>query len=520
MPKGVLKFSLLHQGPQWPGPLAALGLGLLIVTGLFWTEIADAVAIWTNSAAHRFSFLIPPISLYILWLRRQEVAAMAPAPFLRGVWLAVPLCLLWVLADVAHVAAGKHLAIMGFIQVLLVTALGPGVYRALLFPFLYLWLMVPAGDFLIPALMEVTTDLTVWGVELFGIDVRREGFVIRVPYGAYQIIAACAAFDFLIGSLAISLFYGQLLYRGWRKRLLCIAVALAGAVLANNIRTVSIIVMMEWTEGRSDLASQHLTYGWYLFAFSMFFLMALGWFFRDKAETEPPALTGLPEGNLNFGGGRALCAVLLVALVAGAGKAYAASLVSDAGSPAVLAVCAPSQTGSWAVGGNESDWRPRLAGADGELFETFASGDRQVDLYVGYLWRQRQGAEVAGWGIRRADGKTWFPVETTSAAILLDGERQQIEAYRLRAKGKRRRLVWQFYWVDDTFTGSPIVAKLLSLKSALLGGEPRAAYLAISSEEVAGRTEAAESLKSFLDGGASIKTILEAVKARSDSCAA
>lgn len=517
VPENALKFGLFRQDLGWPGTLAALSLGLLVITGLFWSDIVSVVSIWTNSSAHRFSFLVLPIGLYLVWIRRRDVTFISPEPFLAGIWLAAPLCLFWMLAEVAHISVGRHLAVMGFIQVVLLTTLGIRVYKALLFPFFYLWLMVPVGDFLVPALMDITTTLTVGGVDLLGIDVRSEGYMIYVPHDQYEIIEACASFDFLIGSLAISLLYGNLLYRSWRKRFICVAVALLAAVVANNVRTISIIAIMEWTKGTSDLVDYHVTYGWFLFLFAMLFLLGVGWIFRDPAEAEPSAPIRGREPKTRFTYAKALLSVVLVALLAGASKTYAAAVTHNDGPPPRFDICIPAQRGSWNVDGNSSDWRPRLTGSDGELLKTFLHADQRVDLYVAYFWRQRQGAEVVRWGKHFADREIWFPLDRASDEIQIDGEPLQIQTSRLRAQA-RRRLVWEIYWVDNTFTGSPMVAKLLTVKAALLGGEQRAGYLAISSEENAHRNGTKQTLQSFLDDGPSLRAMLEEVNPETGSC--
>jgi len=48
------------------------------------------------------------------------------------------------------------------------------------------------------------------------------------------------------------------------------------------------------------------------------------------------------------------------------------------------------------------------------------------------------------------------------------------------ASGDQRRYIWLLYWVDGTFTASPVVAKLLEVKAKLVSGDQRAAVVAIA----------------------------------------
>ena len=101
------------------------------------------------------------------------------------------------------VAEGTHFAVVGMMQALLLTALGWRVYKALLFPLLYLWLLVPTAGFLLPPLQSITTVLAVEGIRLSGIPVFAEGIVVTVPTAVYVIVAGCAGLNFLLASLAM-----------------------------------------------------------------------------------------------------------------------------------------------------------------------------------------------------------------------------------------------------------------------------------------------------------------------------
>ncbi|MDH3452246.1 MAG: exosortase/archaeosortase family protein, partial [Gammaproteobacteria bacterium] len=192
-------------GSAWPVVTVALLVGLVVVVAVFYSAFASAVAVWNQSAAHQFSYLVIPVSMYFVWLRRRRLAQLAPAPDMRMVWLALPCGIAWLTSHVAQIAIGVQFAAVGMVQILLLTLLGRDIYRALLFPFLFLWLLVPFGDSLIAPLMELTSVMTVAGLTLLGLDVHADGTVLIAEGARYLIVEECAALDFIIGNLVISL---------------------------------------------------------------------------------------------------------------------------------------------------------------------------------------------------------------------------------------------------------------------------------------------------------------------------
>ncbi len=74
---------------------------------------------------------------------------------------------------------------------------------------------------------------------------------------------------------------------------------------------------------------------------------------------------------------------------------------------------------------------------------------------------------------------------------------------------KAGRIVWYWYWVDGTFTASPVVAKLHQVKARLLGGSQAAAVIAISTTFSETPADSTTILHDFLGHIESISRFLE-----------
>jgi exosortase len=185
----------------WP-----IGLGLLLLGGIFHREVAAAVQTWLDSTAYNHCFLVIPIAAYLLWDRRFELCGIAARPWRPALLLGVPLALVWLLAERLGIMEGRQLAAIGFVEVLFLAVLGPRLWWAVAGPLLYLYFLVPFGEFLTPQLQDITTVLVSHGLEVLGVPAYIDGYVIEIPQGTFFIAEACAGLRFLIASIAFGHF--------------------------------------------------------------------------------------------------------------------------------------------------------------------------------------------------------------------------------------------------------------------------------------------------------------------------
>ena len=503
---------------HWSFVLATTGFAVAAVIAIYWSSVVAAVTVWSNSDTYSFAFLVAPVSLYIIWNRRQQLAGYRAQPLWAGLLLLVPCGLLWLASEAADLSVGRQLALVGTLQGLLLTTLGWRIYKALLFPFLYLWLLVPAADVFLPSLQLMVTGATVAGLNLLGIPTTSEGILIVADGATYRIVEGCASLDFLLGSLAFSLVYANLLYRRFKRRAAFVAAALAAAVAANLFRTTSVIYLTDVSEGRINLAIDHQLYGWVMFLVTVVVLMAMGLRFREDGEDidadgdakRPRA--DYPERRYAFVATGA-AAVLLASLA----PAYAVYTATAEAVPANLAIGTPPTLAPWRAAAADSDWQAVFPASDLNLSRRYITAGQGVDLFIAYYWRQRPGAELVAWGNRVADGRTWHLFSSVTRQVEVEGRQLAVTETRLLAK-QRRRLVWHWNWIDGRFTASRLTTKLLQTKTRLLTGEQRAAFIALSVEETDGTATARALLESLIAGALSLTPCLEGAGPAPASC--
>ncbi len=502
---------------HWSFVLAITGFAVAAVIAIYWSSVVAAVTVWSNSDTSSFAFFVAPVSLYFIWTRRQQLAGFRVQPLWAGLVVVVPCGLLWLASEAADLSVGRQLALMGILQGLLLTTLGWRIYKALLFPFLYLWLLVPSADVLLPSLQLFVTSATVAGLNLLGIPSTSEGLLIVADGATYRIVEQCASLDFLLGSLAFSLVYANVLYRRFKRRAAFVAAALAAAVAANLFRTTSIIYLTDVSEGRINLAIDHQLYGWVMYLVIVVVLMAVGLRFREDGEGFDAAAAKRPRGDhlewRNAFVATGAAAVLLASL----GPAYAVYTATTEAVPANLAIGTPPALAPWRVAAADSDWRAVFPTSDLNLARRYIMADQGVELFIAYYWRQRPGAELVAWGNSVADRRTWHLLGSVTRQVEVEGRQFAVTETRLLAK-KRRRLVWHWNWIDGRFTSSRVATKLLQIKTRLLTGEQRAAVIAVSVEETDGTAAARALLASLTANALSLTPCLRGAGPAPASC--
>ena len=124
---------------------------------------------------------------------------------------------------------------------LLFAVLGGTVYRRLIAPFLYLYFLVPSGDYLIPTLQDFTGRFAVAGIQLLSIPVYSDGNTIEIPAGTFTVAEACAGLRFLVASIALGVFYATEIYDSWLRRTIFIALCVIVPVIANGLRAFGLL---------------------------------------------------------------------------------------------------------------------------------------------------------------------------------------------------------------------------------------------------------------------------------------
>jgi len=315
------------------GLAICLCLSLLSLGVLFHQEVAAAVQTWLDSTAYNHCFLVIPIAAYLAWDRRDTLRGVTPNPEPLLALVGIPIALVWLLAERLGIMEGRQLAAMSMAELLAFVVLGRRLWWLLAGPLLYLYFLVPFGDFLTPNLQDITTGLVRYGLELLQIPAYITGYTIEIPEGTFYIAEACAGLRFLIASIAFGTLYALLMYRGALRRTVFIAISIVVPIIANGMRAVGIIALGHLLGSAQAAATDHVLYGWLFFSIVILLLIALGLPFREDLDGAARPSVPPPGTNSEDHWRGALLACIPVIFLAAVGPVLAMQL-DRAGPPA------------------------------------------------------------------------------------------------------------------------------------------------------------------------------------------
>jgi exosortase len=273
--------STVRSRLSWPGaiPLWQTCILLALVAWIYTPTLYQLVMQWFKDPNFSHGFFVPLFSGFVLWQERGRLARLVPDASWSGlavIALALGLCVLGLLGAELFLARSSFILLgVG----LVVLFLGWNFFRAMLFPFAVLFLMIP-----IPVLLfnKITFPLQLLASRLasaalpfLGVPVLREGNVINLPSMALEVAEACSGIRSLMSLVTLAIIYGYFAERRVWVRWLLAAASIPIAVLANSVRIIGTGLLVQYWSADKAEGYFHASWGWIIFVVSLFLLYAV-----------------------------------------------------------------------------------------------------------------------------------------------------------------------------------------------------------------------------------------------------
>ena len=276
------------ERPLWWWWAAAL---TVLITFLYKDIFAALVKEWWNDPNVSHGFFVPLLSAYLVWERRETLAALPRKPSWWG--FAVMIGAVGVLV-VGTFGAEFFLSRSSFVFLLaglIILFLGWAHFRVLIFPWAFLFLMIP-----IPTLIlnEITMPLQFLAsklgsslLRLVGVPVLREGNVIQLPSITLEVVEACSGIRSLVSLITLAIIYGYLLEKNKIIRIVLVISAVPIAIAANALRIMGTgLAGSYWSPDKAE-GFFHEFSGWVIFILSLLMLFGVHRLLRLGARSWP-----------------------------------------------------------------------------------------------------------------------------------------------------------------------------------------------------------------------------------------
>ena len=467
--------------PAWRVALPALILTLLVILLLFRETALAMAAIWERSDTYAHGFIVPPITLWLIWRIRSSLAVLVPRYSFLAVLLFAGAGFVWLLGEVAAVNALSQFALVAMLILAVPAVLGWGVARRVAFPLLYLFFAVPFGDFAMPMLMEWTAHFTILGLRVSGIPVHAEGLRFVIPSGSWSVVEACSGVRYLIASVTVGTLFAYLTYRSLARRLVFVLVSFLVPIVANWMRAYMIVMIGHLSGNKLAVGVDHLIYGWAFFGIVILAMFWIGARWReDELEVQPPA-TPLSTAPAVAATSASLAAALATVLVAGLWTC-AQWQIDGRRAPQIGQTAALGAIAGWQVTDpGVHAWQPSFENYAASTLATFAKDGREVGVFLAYYRNQDEQRKLVSSNnaLVRSDDSQWVVVGHGTREVSFNAQDIKVRTALLRGHPPARMIVWQWYWVNGRWTASDAMAKAYLALSRLTGNGDDSALIVL-----------------------------------------
>lgn len=247
--------------------LQVLTIGCLIVA-LYRDTLIDMANDWWTDPALSQGLLIPPLALWIAWVRRAQLLALPAVPDNRGLLLVSSSCFLFLLG---RLGAEFFLARISFVLLLaglIWTFWGARRLRTLGFPILLLATMVPLPvivyNSIAAPLQLFASDVATNLAQLMGVSIYRDGNILNLAHISLGVERACSGLNSLSALMVGGILLGFLQCSAVSARLLLFLLTIPLSIAVNVFRVTGTAVIADYHE-QFAMGFYHSFSGWLVF---------------------------------------------------------------------------------------------------------------------------------------------------------------------------------------------------------------------------------------------------------------
>lgn len=387
--------------------MVSLGILGVLLAFLYHSTFAWLLKTWQEDKEFSHGFLIPLISLWLVWIKREHLASLEPRPSPVFGALVILLSGFLLLAGRAGgFVLAEGISLLFILPGIVLFLLGWDYLKALALPFAYLNFMVPWMEEIMNHLHRpfqlLSANLGVLVLESLRFPVFRDGVNIMLPGVSMEVAEGCSGVQFLTSVIALGIPLVYLTQRSWKRGIIVIASSVAISIPTNGARVALAGIMGYYYGSQSLHGPFHIFQGLFVSYVGFIALFLVNWLvckIPSRVETKLyNRWKDRPQESVDRPGvtSRGYLFPLVLILLTGIGI-----YIHFYGSPRPVPPMRvleefPISIDDWQ--GESSTWLKGdqyFPGVDNGLSRTYRnSTGREINLYIGYFGSQRQGKSL------------------------------------------------------------------------------------------------------------------------------
>jgi exosortase len=254
--------------PTWqPGTsllLAAVALGVGVWS--YWPTLKELVSTWEREPDYSHGYLVVPLAMVFLWIRRGSFPGFGPSSPVLGLALLATSLLIRACDAVFFLRFLDGYSLLPWVASIVAILFGRRVLVWALPSIGFLLFMIPipysAETALSYPLQRVATKLSCAALQVLGQPAFAEGNVILLAEHQLEVAQACSGLRLFMSVIALAYCYVTLVRRAWWEKLILIAAVGPIAILSNALRIVATGLLYQFSTGEAARKFSHDFAGW------------------------------------------------------------------------------------------------------------------------------------------------------------------------------------------------------------------------------------------------------------------
>lgn len=225
-------------------------------------------------------FLIPIVSSYIIWQRREILKNIEISGEGSGLFIVILAVFIHVLCALLKVYFISGFTFVFAIYGLILFFFGKKMAKNLIFPVFFLLAMIPLPLVLIS---NLTVRLKLFAAQCatvilnkIGFPSIRDGSIIRMPNSYIAIEAPCSGLRSLIALLTLGILFAYAMKTSFKKKAILIISSVPIAIAANVVRIIMLASINDLYGEKAAMGFFHQFSGFFVFGFAFAGLLVVG----------------------------------------------------------------------------------------------------------------------------------------------------------------------------------------------------------------------------------------------------
>jgi len=254
---------------------------LVIWAAVFYPVYPDLYTAWfeTSNSDNSYGALVPLISFYFAWLKREELSKTEIGNSTTGLAVLIVALLLYIVGFAGNVAFLQRVMLVLSLNGLILFIFGNETYKILLFPLMFLFFMVPIPESAVNLvsfpLQTYATIISSKIIHWFGIPVYREGHMLYFTQTQLEVAEACSGIRSISALLMLSVIFMHQCEKSRMRRAIIVLSSVVIAFIANILRVSGTGILAHFFGAGVARGFLHEFSGMAVFAFGLLMLFAV-----------------------------------------------------------------------------------------------------------------------------------------------------------------------------------------------------------------------------------------------------